>query len=140
MNRIAILDVANAELGQQEIAGDEDNPRIVAYHDETSLNAGDDETPWCAAFVNWVLKQAGYQGTNKATARSFLHWGHGIPEPRFGCVVVFKRGTQSWQGHVGFYVGKDKYGNISCLGGNQANRVCVSSYPTADVLGYRFGE
>lgn len=47
--------VAKTQLGQKEISGSKDNPKIVEYHDATTLKATDDETPWCASFVNWCL-------------------------------------------------------------------------------------
>ena len=137
MNRIAILDICNAEMGTTEISGTEHNDRILEYHQATSLRASTDETPWCAAFVNWVLIQAGYHGTRSAAARSFLNWGIAPDQASIGCIVVFRRGTKAWQGHVGFYVGQDRNGNVLCLGGNQSNQVCVAAYPMKDVLGYR---
>ena len=137
MNRMAILDICNAEMGTAEMIGTEHNDRILEYHQATSLKASSDETPWCAAFVNWVLQQAGYRGTQSAAARSFLNWGISAEQASPGCVVVFRRGAKAWQGHVGFYVGKDRRGNILCLGGNQSNQVCVAAYPDRDVLGYR---
>lgn len=30
-------------------------------------------TPWCAAFVNWCLKEAGLPGTNSNLAKSFVN-------------------------------------------------------------------
>ncbi len=137
MNRLALLDICNAEIGTAEITGEAHNPRILEYHQSTSLKASTDEVPWCASFVNWALMQAGYRGTKSAAARSFLNWGIAAEKASLGCIVVFRRGTKAWQGHVGFYVGKDKNGNILCLGGNQSNQVCVAGYPAKDVLGYR---
>lgn len=130
------FDIAKGEIGQKEIPGEADNPRIVQYQQATSLRATDDETPWCASFVNWCLQEAGIAGTNSAAARSFLNWGREIKEPVPGCIVVLKRGNSSWQGHVGFYVGTvgDR---INLLGGNQGNSVSIKGYRREDVLGYR---
>ena len=133
------MEIANGELGQTEIAGPEDNPRIVAYHQATSLRAQDDETPWCASFVNWALRQAGLPATNSAAARSFEHWGRALDEPPLGCVVVLWRGSRSAPtGHVGFYAGEANDGGVLLLGGNQGNQVSVRSYPRDRVLGYRW--
>ena len=140
MNRLAILDICAAEIGTTEIIGKDHNPRVLEYHQATNLRASTDETPWCAAFVNWVLMQAGYRGTRSAAARSFLNWGIAADQASMGCIVVFRRGTKAWQGHVGFYLGKDQHGNIQCLGGNQSNQVCLASYPAEDVLGYRIAD
>lgn len=129
-------EIAKGELGTTEIAGPEHNPRIVEYQQATSLGASDDETPWCASFVNWCLQQAGIAGTNSAAARSFLNWGREIKTPVEGCIVVLKRGNSSWQGHVGFYVGEigDR---VNLLGGNQGNKVSIKGYKKEDILGYR---
>jgi uncharacterized protein (TIGR02594 family) len=124
-------------LGIDEIPGPEDNPRIVGYHQSTTLAADDDETPWCSSFVNWCVQQAGLQGTKSASARSWLGWGQELPAPRRGCIVVLSRGSNSQQGHVGFYH-EDAGDRILVLGGNQGNRVNISSYPKARVLGYRW--
>lgn len=126
-------DTAYAEMGQTEIAGAKDNPRIVEYHQATSLKASDDETPWCASFVNWVLKQMGEKGTNSAAAKSFATWGKELAEPVRGCIAVF---TRDGGGHVAFvdHVAGDM---IYCLGGNQSNKVCISAYAKSRLLGYR---
>lgn len=123
------------EKGQHEIKGAQHNPRIVAYHSATSLGASDDETPWCASFVNWVLKQEGHTGTNSAAARSFVNWGVEA-ELDHGAIVVLKRGTQAWQGHVGFlYDHDDKF--VYLLGGNQSDSVSVARFSRSDVIAVR---
>lgn len=129
---------AERELGVQEIKGDHHNPRILAYHAATSLAASDDETPWCASFVNWCLEVTGEHGTRSATARSFLTWGQAV-EPSAalpGDVAVFKRGSSPWQGHVGFFVGWDG-DDICLLGGNQNDMVSITRYPSTTLLGLR---
>lgn len=128
------LDIAYKEMGVKEIPGSKHNERILEYHSATSLKATDDETPWCSAFVSWCLEQAGVKSTKNAWARSYMKWGKPISKPVKGCVAVFTRGTSS--GHVAFFL-EDNGLSISCLGGNQGNRVCVSSYPKARLLGYR---
>jgi uncharacterized protein (TIGR02594 family) len=124
-------------IGIDEIPGPEDNPRIVGYHRSTTLAAADDETPWCSSFVNWCMEQAALQGTKSASARSWLRWGQELSMPRRGCVVVLSRGNNPQEGHVGFYF-DDAGDRILVLGGNQSNRVNVSSYPKARVLSYRW--
>lgn len=128
------LDIARSEIGQKEISGSKHNTRILEYHDATKLNASDDETPWCAAFVSWCLEKAGIKSMNSAWARDYLAWGKVIDEPVLGCVVVFKRGTNS--GHVAFFL-KDNGETIRVLGGNQGNMVCEAEYKKKDLLGYR---
>jgi uncharacterized protein (TIGR02594 family) len=124
--------------GVDEIRGSRDNPRIVEYHQSTTLKATDDETPWCSSFVNWCVQEAGLQGTRSASARSWLRWGQDLHgEPRLGCIVVLKRGTNPAQGHVGFYFG-DAGDRLLLLGGNQNNQVNISSFRKTSVLSYRW--
>jgi uncharacterized protein (TIGR02594 family) len=125
------------ESGVEEINGERHNPRILEYHQTTTLKATDDETAWCSSFVNWCIEMSGYKGTDSAAAQSWLKWGKPLGEPKEGCIVVFKRGKKPWQGHVGFYAGMN--GNhILVLGGNQGNEVNISSYPKSRLLGYRW--
>ena len=103
------------------------------------------ETQWCAAFVNMVLAREGLPTSASVsnyplTARSFLKLGEEVKEPREGDIIIFPRGSQGWQGHVGFYVSTTyvdevKYYNI--LGGNQSDSVNIEQYPARSVLGIR---
>ena len=89
--------------------------------------------PWCAAFVNGILKQLGLSGTNSNMARSFSKYNSPTKTPQKGDIVVFNH-------HVGFFEGFVKKGNktmVAVLGGNQSNRVKVSYYPTNKVISYR---
>lgn len=131
------LKIAEQELGVSEISGSKHNPRIIEYHKTTTLAAVQDEVPWCASFVNWCLKEAGVKGTGQAAARSFLNWGYPCDKFTKGAVVVFKRGSKSWQGHVGFAVDENLFA-IKVLGGNQSNKVCFKWYLKKDFLGYRW--
>jgi len=65
-----VLEIARAEIGTKEMQGKTANPRILEYHQTTKLKALSDEVAWCSAFVNWVLKQAGIEGTDSSLARS----------------------------------------------------------------------
>jgi uncharacterized protein (TIGR02594 family) len=103
------------------------------------------QTEWCAAFVNAVLRLNGKEGSESVseyplTARSFLAWGTAVKEPESGDIVVFPRGNQGWQGHVGFYVrtamfnGEEHY---VILGGNQDDSVSLEYYPASKAIGIR---
>ena len=134
------LQIAQQEesRGVHEVSGAQHNPRILEYHQTTSLGASTDETAWCSAFVNWCIRQAGVVGTNRANARSWLSWGHALVTPRYGCVTVLWRGAPNgWQGHVGFYI-RETGSHVYMLGGNQGNAVNVRPYPKRRLLGYRW--
>lgn len=124
------------ELGVSEFPGDAHNPRILEYHQATTLRATDDETPWCASFVNWVLQKAGSVGTGSAQAKSFLTWGLKLPVLRKGAIVVFKRGA-GWQGHVGI-VEQWEGQHVWIVSGNHADGVQLASYPIADIIDIRW--
>lgn len=128
------MDVVDGEMGQEEIAGSKNNPRIVEYFSATTLGPSSDETPWCSAFANWVLKQVGIEGTKSAAALSWLDWGNPIKDPVKGCVVVFNHGQG--HGHVTFF-DHEKDGMLGCKGGNQNNQVKLSYYGHAELAGYR---
>lgn len=129
------------EIGVREIAPD-DSPRIVEYHQHTSLGATNDETPWCSSYCCYVIDNAGFTSTNSAAAQSWLRWGRVIDTPERGCIVIFERLDEDGniiphRGHCGFWLGEDET-NVWVLGGNQKNRVSVDTYPRARVLGYRW--
>lgn len=131
------LEIAIKEKGVKEVKGGE-NPRIIEYHSCTTLKATEDETPWCSAFMNWVMKEAGLPYTKSAAARSWLNWGTALGEPKEGCVVVLKRGAPP-SAHVTLWVNGEN-GVFAGLGGNQGDMVKVSIFKNADVLGYRWPE
>lgn len=127
--------LAKSQISVREIKGQKNNPKIVEYHQATNLKATDDETPWCSAFVNWCLMQTGYERSHAANARSWLSVHKKIVKFEPYAIVVFRRGGNAWQGHVAFAI-EDKGSSILCLGGNQNDSVCYSSYKKIDVLGY----
>jgi len=101
-------------------------------------------TEWCAAFVNAILEMDGIPGSESVsdyplTARSFLKWGSPInpQDIQKGDIVVFPRGKSSWQGHVGFYIGRGPEGQWVILGGNQDNQVRYDYYNPKRALGIR---
>lgn len=128
------ITIAKRELGTEEIIGGS-NSRIEEYLRTTGKNTTD-ETPWCSAFVNWVMSQAGYKGTNSALAHSWADWGDPVAPGTLGSIVVFTRGKG---GHVGFCVGYDsRTGNIKLLGGNQSDKVRISNYSNRNVISWRW--
>ena len=97
-------------------------------------------TEWCAAYVNYVLELNGLTGTDSLLAKSYLRWGSPVEEPQEWDVVIFDRGREAWQGHVGFYMGSfTRNGQIYylILGGNQSDAVTIEAYPQNKVQGIR---
>lgn len=137
---IELLGYAATFAGIAEIPGAKHEARVVAMLRHVGIRRGGDETPWCAAFVNWVLEHAGVDGTGSAMARSFTHWGDSVPNPeieaRPGDVcVLWRKSRTSASGHVGFFQRFERGGKRICLlGGNQRNRVGSKSYPIGRLL------
>lgn len=137
---VKAYELAEAEIGTVEWK-DGNNPKVVAYfRDAGHPQVKDDETAWCAAFVGAMLHRAGLPKTGKLTARSYLDWGVKVDRAmaKPGDIVILKRGTSSWQGHVGFFV-RDNGSTITILGGNQNNAVNRRAYKVGggQLLGIR---
>lgn len=145
-----IYNTARGEIGEREIPGDADNPRIVEYLNSTTLRGGHDEIPWCSAFVNWCCEKNGIYGSGSARARSWTRWGAEV-RPRDaseGDIVVLSRGNNPLLGHVAFFQhwtdAEDKrieYGSlvvgVRLLGGNQGNMVRSSVYEANRIITIR---
>lgn len=133
-------DIALKEEGIVERPGPNSHePRIIEYHQTTSLKATADEVSWCSSFVNWVFEKAGIDGTDSAAARSWMNWGVQLNEPVPWCVVVFWRGSpDSWMGHVGFLTDILPSGDLRVWGGNQQNQVNATVYARDRLLGFRW--
>ncbi|MEJ2004912.1 MAG: TIGR02594 family protein [Cyclobacteriaceae bacterium] len=135
-----LIEIAAAEIGTMEAEGIEHNPRILQYAEEAGFSqVDDDETPWCSIFMNWVASKSGLVRSKSGAARSWLTVGQAIETPEPGDVVIFWRVRRdSWQGHVGIFMGFSRDGSrIYCLGGNQGNQVSISAYSANQLLGFR---
>jgi uncharacterized protein (TIGR02594 family) len=90
-------------------------------------------TPWCAAFVNGILRNKGYDTTDSNQASSFRNYGVAVKIPREGDIVVFRN-------HVGLFAGFVKRNGrtyVAVLGGNQSNQVKISYFSRSSVISYR---
>lgn len=133
------LDTARKYFGTTEVKGAKHNPTILRWWTAIRAPFTDDESPWCAAFVGGVLEECGIKSSRSAAARSYLKWGQRLSAPTEGCIVVFWRGSPTgWSGHVGFLIGRNGFGNLLVLGGNQNDKVTVSAFDPARVLSYRW--
>jgi uncharacterized protein (TIGR02594 family) len=102
-------------------------------------------TQWCAAYVNHILERNNLPTSETVsdhplTARSFLSWGESVETPMLGDLVVFPRGNQGWQGHVGFYISTEEINGVtyySILGGNQNDSVSYELYPASSAISIR---
>ncbi len=132
------LDIALKEYGVWEWPGTDNNPRVLNYFKEIGQTwVKNDETAWCAAFVNWCLVKAGKPQTGSLAARSFLSYGVSTKNPQLGDIVVFWRGKiDGAEGHVGFYISETQ-SYVYVLGGNQSDQVNILRFSKAQLLDYR---
>jgi uncharacterized protein (TIGR02594 family) len=112
---------------------------LVAFLKSDGKTLGDPaKLPWCGDFVQTciaVTLPGEPVPSNPYWARNWNSFGQAI-EPTFGAVIVFARGSA---GHVAFLVGESTDGKAwIILGGNQSNRISVTSKAKADTIGTRW--
>lgn len=119
--------IALKEVGIYEIVGKLHSQRVLEYQATTSGKYTDDETPWCGAFISWVMLKAGIKHGIKIPerAKEWVNFGYAVIEPTIGSIAVKSR---VGGGHVCIVVGKQKDGKLLCLGGNQNNEVNIAVY------------
>ena len=116
------LDLAGNEARYNEEWRGRANPLITGLFSMTNtLPSSGDETPWCAAFVSFILYAAGKPNMFSALSGSYRHYLAETTTPVLGDIVVFEKygslGARGF-GHVGFYVTENQY-TVTVLGGNQ---------------------
>ena len=91
----------------------------------------DDQTPWCAGFVNWVLKRTGYRYMRSARAFDFkdktsVYKGTLIPirQAQPGDIVVWD------YSHVNFLYSIKSNGTYTFVGGNQSDSARNNNNPS----------
>lgn len=133
--------LARTYLGLREYRGNRHNPKILEWWSRLSLPFRNDETPWCAGFVCGVLEEAGIKSTRSASARSFYwdEWGEVSAHPALGSIACMWRVRKTGKsGHVGFVAGRDVFGNLMVLGGNQQDRVSIRPFSQDRILSYHW--
>lgn len=138
------VDKAFEEMSK-EISETGSNPEITKYWQYTQMPEAaangdkwaqsvlnEDQTPWCAAFVNYNLETSGVGGTMLATAYSFKNYGQnlGNSKPVYGSIAIMN------YSHVVIVVGTNNDGRIILLGGNQGNAVNLSPNGKSAVIRY----
>lgn len=130
------LRLARGDLGLAEIRGYRHNGKIIQMWRDLGLPFRDDETPWCAGYLNSVVQEAGFPIPPKYRAAA-LGWrwtgtGTRLQGPALGAIMDMKRPGRAGSGHITFVAGRTADGRIAGLGGNQGNQVSINRYsPTA---------
>ncbi len=119
-------------IGTHEGPGSKDNPVIIDWAKE---EGGDiaaeythDSIPWCALFADHCLTKAGLKGPGTLWALDFAgKW----PSIKLNgpAVGAFAPMLRSGGGHIIQVVGRDQYGHIMGLGGNQSDAVNIEPFP-----------
>lgn len=153
------LSYALTLLGTTETKGSKPNPDVQEFFKATDPDGkmfgkkpDTKAVPWCAIFINHVLKHCGFSGTGSAMARSFLKWGDEVcalngrgtvtsgswDAIRPGDICVIWRGSRNdgITGHVFFAttVGKTW---VEGVGGNQGDSVTIQRFAKSKMLGVR---
>lgn len=117
-----------------------DKKELMEFLSSDGLTVGDpSEVSWCGDFVQTCLSRALTPQvtlpTNPFVARAWLDFGYKLEEPAFGSIAVFWRNhPASWQGHVGFVVGR-RDAELTILGGNQGNSVSLANISEKRLIG-----
>lgn len=125
--------------GVQEAPGANiDNPAILAWAAFVGADSyyKHDATPWCALFMAFVVKIAGFKlPHDPLRALSWLSWGTPVRpgQAALGDVLVM---TREGGGHVTLYVGEDAT-HYHGLGGNQGDQVCIVTFPKSRISAIR---
>mgnify|MGYP000296441851 CR=1 FL=1 len=132
----AIVRIASAEIGVEEVGGSNCGPRVNQYKAATNLKPTE-SWPWCAAFVCWVVRQAMFDAEvpetrtfrrpTTAGALDLENWSlrqddstqTRVPargDVQAGDIITFRFSTG---GHTGFAVSApDKNGDFYSVEGN----------------------
>ena len=100
-------------------------------------------TPWCAAFVSYVLQNSGeyndvadwYKNVgNKWYCQNIYDAAKGAnafvssSQAQAGDLVLFDRGGDGHQDHIGIVIGVDSNGTVHTIEGNTSNQVAERTY------------
>ncbi len=142
--RQRILEIARGEVGVREEGGSNRGPRVREYQDASDL--GGTGWPWCVAFVQWVMREAGNQLEHRgASVQNLKSWAedtdrwipksdHASVQP--GDMIIYSnRGKRP--DHIAL-VERVEGGRVYTIGGNESNSVRESdrSVDSGKILGY----
>jgi uncharacterized protein (TIGR02594 family) len=154
--------IAEKEIGQHEIAGPEENQRILQYFSTIPIAENlatdpkakrlardlkeqqvkemvaqgekprDDVHDWAWGFVEWTLNQVGISGAKSTDPDEWLKWGFAVDSPKIGAIAILKGG----ENHIGFVV-KVHDQVVDLLAGNQSDSVSIKHVSVGEIAGYR---
>jgi uncharacterized protein (TIGR02594 family) len=148
---ITPFQLAERFVGVKEVPGSESNPQILSMLKLDADWPENDECPWCAGFVGYIMWLLRLPRSRSLLARSWLNIGRPIHggQAQIGFdIVILSRGegnqpgpeNTTAPGHVGFYAGYQSRLDgdvVYLLGGNQNDEVNLRSYSCKRILGIR---
>ena len=147
---IFVLSTASITISTQSASAGNKSKRTVAQHTSSDLvneanrwigtNPTGWNRVWCARFMNFVLKRAGYPETGSDAASSFASYGRRVWGPQVGSIAVMTRGKNG--GHVGVVTGVADDGRIIVVSGNhnfsgRGRVVGIGHYSPSRIYAYR---
>lgn len=130
-----MIEEALRYYGTTEDLSSNNNATILQWANTIGGNVADvykaDSVPWCGLYMAIVAKNAGKHVVDEPLwALNWGNFGTLATTPMLGDVLVFTRLTPEGNhaGHVGIYVGENE-NNYFVLGGNQSDKVCITSMP-----------
>lgn len=149
---MTLYDFTSRYIGVKEVAGNLDNPLIMAMLKLTPDGTWTgwpkhDEVPWCSGLINWGAWHLRLPRSKSLLARSWLNVGRPISLEEAQAkndILIFKRGggdqpgpeDLAAPGHVALFSGLE--GDwILALGGNQGNAISIQGFPGERLLGVR---
>lgn len=131
-------------VGTRELPGKGSNPKIAQWIKEAAdwLDGDDSKTAWCGCFRGHIGLVTGTGvPPEHYRAASWAKWGNAVDVTRpetweQGDTIVM---TRPGGNHVCLFHGisKTKTMVVECLGGNQADSVCIASFPFARITHVR---
>ena len=102
---VTAFTLAQRFIGLKEVAGQMNDPQIMAMLKLDQSWPETDEVPWCSAFVNYICWLLRLPRSKDLRARSWLGVGSEVRQVDAieGDIVVLRRGNNPAQGHVGFF-------------------------------------
>ena len=84
-------------------------------------------SPWCAAFVSAVYREAGVPGPNTASAKNCESWGVEATNPKIGDVAIYM------SSHSGIVSKVEGY-RITTISGNWSDKVCEYTFNKSQLV------
>jgi hypothetical protein len=78
-----LMNVSRSQLGVRELTGKNDGAQVEGYLKYVGFTRGN---PWCAAYVSWVFREAGYPMPRTAWSPALFPEDHLVKEPAAGMV------------------------------------------------------